>query len=42
VRDTAAEFHVHSHVGYDRVTTIIGKERVLESFVGSLQSDDDV
>lgn len=42
VRDRTAEFYVDSHVGYNRATTIIEEERVLESFVGSLQSDDDI
>ncbi|WP_256301102.1 FkbM family methyltransferase [Haloarchaeobius salinus] len=35
-----AEFHVDSRIEYDRVTTMIGEEAVLEAFVETVQHDD--
>lgn len=35
-----AEFHIGSRIEYDRVTTMIGEEPVLEAFVDAIQAED--
>jgi hypothetical protein len=40
VQDIRAEFHVGNCIEYDRVTTMIGEEVILESFLDVIKEDD--